>query len=40
MLTKHGYREASDITSDDKPIGGLTPEDRAALAKLHDVLKQ
>ena len=40
LLTKHGYKDQSDITSGDKPIGALSESDRAAIDKLHDVLKQ
>lgn len=29
LLTKHGYREGIDATSDDKPIGEQSPESKA-----------
>jgi hypothetical protein len=39
-LGKHGYKDTSDITSNNEPISALTASDRAAIDKLHDVLKQ
>jgi hypothetical protein len=40
MLSKHGYKDASDITSGDKPITPLSDGDREAITELRDLLKQ
>ena len=40
MLTEHGYKEESNITSGGQPINPLTDGDRKALSELRDLLKQ
>ncbi len=40
LLTKHGYREGIDATSDDKPIGGITPELLAKAKAFEEWRKQ
>jgi hypothetical protein len=40
LLTRQGYKDASDITSCDKPLNTLSDSDRAAIDKAHDILKQ
>jgi hypothetical protein len=40
LLTRQGYKDASDITSCDKPLNTISDSDRAAIDKAHDILKQ
>jgi hypothetical protein len=40
-LGKHGYKEQSDLTSDNQPLApALTESDRTAITELRDLLKQ